>query len=99
MTGVTGQSSLVGTLEMATMTSKDCLSAHLPKTGCFDEPGENQSRKSLCTTFMKNWEPPELGWPVFAIESVPAHARAVTCLYACANVRQHTRPRAGRASV
>ena len=28
-------------------------------------------RKSLCTTFMKNWLPPELGWPVLAIESVP----------------------------
>ena len=47
------------------------LSTHLPKTGCFDSPGENQSRKSLCTVFMKNCEPPELGCPVFAIESVP----------------------------
>ena len=43
----------------------------LPKTGCFDWPGENQSKKSLCTTLMKNWEPPVLGAPVFAIESVP----------------------------
>ena len=47
------------------------LSTHLPKTGCFESPGENQSRKSLCTVFMKNCEPPELGWPVLAIESVP----------------------------
>lgn len=28
-------------------------------------------RKSLCTTFMKNCEPPELGWPVLAMERVP----------------------------
>merc|ERR1712232_970033 len=43
----------------------------LPKTGCFDWPGENQSRFLLSATFMKNWEPPEFGDPVFAIESVP----------------------------
>ena len=43
--GVFGQSSLVGTLEILTMTSKDAWSTHLPKTGCLDSPGENQSRK------------------------------------------------------
>merc|ERR1719443_457040 len=66
-----GQSSRVLTLEILTMMSSDAWSTALPKTGRFDSPGENQSRKSLCTTFMKNCEPPELGWPVLAIESVP----------------------------
>merc|ERR1719352_1005846 len=70
-TGVTGQSSRVCTLEILTMMSKLALSTHLPKTGCLDSPGENQSRKSLCTVFMKNWLPPELGEPVLAIESEP----------------------------
>jgi hypothetical protein len=30
----------------------------------------NQSRKLLCTVLMKNWDPPELGAPVLAIEKV-----------------------------
>ena len=101
LTGVAGQSSFVGTLEIFSITPSEALSTAAPKTGCFDSPcaqhaesqrrgvggdrvvtrrvmnaggchtGENQSRKSLCTVFMKNCEPPELGCPVLAIESVP----------------------------
>ena len=71
ITGVLGQSSRVGTLEILIMMSMLALSTHLPKTGCLDSPGENQSRKSLCTVFMKNWLPPVLAEPVLAIDSVP----------------------------
>ena len=42
----------------------------MPNTGCFDCPGENQSRYGLSTVLMKNWQLPLLG-PVFAIDSVP----------------------------
>ena len=52
VTGVTGQSSRVGVFEMATITSKLALSTTLPNTGCFESPGENQSRKSLWTVFL-----------------------------------------------
>merc|ERR1719399_2531320 len=69
--GVSGQSFRVRTFEIFVITSNDAWSMHLPKTGCLDSPGENQSRKSLCTVFMKNCEPPEFGWPVLAMESVP----------------------------
>merc|ERR1712087_974785 len=41
------------------------------KTGCLDWPGLNQSKLLLFATFMKNCEPPEFGWPVLAIDSVP----------------------------
>merc|ERR1719401_3408801 len=67
--GTTGLSSLVLTLEILITTS--IPEVILPKTGCFDEPGENQSRFLLSATFMKNWEPPEFGEPVLAMESVP----------------------------
>ena len=42
-------------------------------TGCCegDRSSRQWSRKSLCTVLTKNCEPPELGCPVFAIESVP----------------------------
>ena len=40
-------------------------------TGCFDWPGVNQSRFLLSFTLRKNWLPPLLGEPVFAIERVP----------------------------
>ena len=69
--GWIGQSSLVLTIEIFTMMSNEALSMALPKTGCLDAPGENQSRKPLCTVFMKNCEPPELGRPVFAMLRVP----------------------------
>ena len=46
-TGLTGQSSLVGTLEMATMTLKDASSAALPNTGCFDSP-EKRGTSEKC---------------------------------------------------
>ena len=52
--GVFGQSSLVGTLEILTMTSNEALSTALPKTGCLDSPGENQSRFELGATLTKN---------------------------------------------
>jgi hypothetical protein len=38
MTGVIGQSSRVGTLEIATITLNEASSAALPKTGCLDSP-------------------------------------------------------------
>merc|ERR1740138_1708770 len=43
----------------------------LPNTGCLDWPGENQSKFALSFTLMKNWEPPEFGLPVLAIDNVP----------------------------
>eukprot|EP00308_Calcidiscus_leptoporus_P026785 CAMPEP_0119352148 /NCGR_PEP_ID=MMETSP1334-20130426/1467_1 /TAXON_ID=127549 /ORGANISM="Calcidiscus leptoporus, Strain RCC1130" /LENGTH=123 /DNA_ID=CAMNT_0007365127 /DNA_START=456 /DNA_END=827 /DNA_ORIENTATION=+ len=67
--GTTGLSRTVLAFEIAMTTSIPSVMA--PKTGCFDWPGENQSRKELSATFKKNCEPPELGRPVFAIESVP----------------------------
>mmetsp|Transcript_4246 Transcript_4246/g.13303 ORF Transcript_4246/g.13303 Transcript_4246/m.13303 type:complete len:200 (+) Transcript_4246:298-897(+) len=71
--GSTGLSSTsrVLTFEMATAMAKDCLSTIAPKTGCFEDPPENQSRLALCATLRKNCEPPEFFWPVLAIESVP----------------------------
>ena len=45
----------------------------------------DQSRKSLCTVLIKNWEPPELGAPVFAIESVPG-----SLLVSAATAAAHT---------
>merc|ERR1719195_1757734 len=71
LTGVFGQSLIVGTFEIATITLKLAWSTALPKTGCFDSPGENQSKKSLCTVFIKNCEPPVLAAPVLAMERVP----------------------------
>ena len=40
-TGFLGQSSFVGTFEILTITAKLAWSTHLPKTGCFESPGEN----------------------------------------------------------
>merc|ERR1719313_3139493 len=71
MIGVIGLSLRVGTLEIATATLKLSSSTSLPKTGCFDCPGLNQSRFLLSATLRKNWEPPEFGWPVLAIDKVP----------------------------
>ncbi len=35
----------------------------MPKTGCLEGVDlSNQSKKELCTTLMKNCDPPELGW-------------------------------------
>lgn len=42
-----------------------------PKTGCWERPGLNQSRKAFWPTLMKNCEPPESFRPVLAIERVP----------------------------
>merc|ERR1719401_3166558 len=67
--GTTGLSSLVLTLEILVTTS--IPEVILPKTGCFDAPGENQSRFLLSATFMKNCEPPEFGSPQLAMERVP----------------------------
>merc|ERR1711972_1193930 len=67
--GFTGLSSLVLTLEILSATSMPSMI--LPKTGCFDSPGENQSRFRLSATLMKNCEPPVLGEPVLAIDNVP----------------------------
>merc|ERR550532_90524 len=67
--GYTGLSFEVLTFEIAITTSMPEVT--LPKTGCLDCPGENQSRLELLATLMKNCEPPEFGRPVFAIESVP----------------------------
>merc|ERR1712228_958068 len=67
--GVLGLSSVVGTFEIFSAMSYP--SVILPKTGCFDAPGLNQSRLRLSATFMKNCEPPEFGCPVLAIDSVP----------------------------
>merc|ERR1712032_148466 len=64
-----GLSSLVLTLDIATAMSMPLVI--LPNTGCFDGPGENQSRFLLSATFKKNWEPPVFGEPQFAMESVP----------------------------
>jgi hypothetical protein len=43
LTGVFGQSSLVGTCEIFTIVSKEAWSTQAPKTGCLDSPGLNQS--------------------------------------------------------
>mmetsp|Transcript_34085 Transcript_34085/g.55654 ORF Transcript_34085/g.55654 Transcript_34085/m.55654 type:complete len:208 (-) Transcript_34085:200-823(-) len=66
--GFTGLSRLVFTFEMAVTTSMP--DSTFPNTGCLEGPGENQSRLALLATLMKNCEPPELGLPVLAIESV-----------------------------
>merc|ERR1712151_233495 len=71
MIGWLGQSSLVGTFVILTRGSRSALPTTFPNTGCFESPGPNQSKKSLCTTLMKNCDPPVLGAPVLAIESVP----------------------------
>ena len=59
-TGVTGRSfgsvfvfSILCTTSMPSIT--------LPKTGCFDGPGVNQSRYALWTVLMKNWQEPLFG--------------------------------------
>ena len=57
---------LVRTREMARTTSRPAVTR--PKTGCREEPPENQSRFELWATLMKNCEPPESGAPVFAID-------------------------------
>ena len=67
--GVTGLSLRVCTFEMLLTTSNPDVTC--PKTGWRLLPGLNQSKKELCATLMKNWEPPLFGWPVFAIESEP----------------------------
>merc|ERR1739845_204993 len=67
--GSTGLSFRVFTLEIFVATSMP--EVILPNTGCFDAPGENQSRLLLFATLTKNWEPPEFGLPVLAIDSVP----------------------------
>merc|ERR1719468_902515 len=67
--GLTGLSSLVFTFEIAVATSMPDVI--LPNTGCLEGPGENQSRFLLFATLMKNCEPPVLGLPVLAIDSVP----------------------------
>merc|ERR1719446_1931630 len=67
--GVMGQSSFVGTLEIAITTSKPLMIC--PKTGCLELPPENQSRRGLSFTFKKNCDPPEFGAPVFAIDNDP----------------------------
>merc|ERR1719343_218602 len=67
--GFTGLSSLVLTWEILTHTSNP--EVILPKTGCFDAPGENQSRFLLLATLMKNCEPPVFGEPVLAMDRVP----------------------------
>ena len=52
-TGVTGASPRsVFVFPIFSTTSMPLITA--PKTGCFDWPGPNQSRKSLCTVLMKN---------------------------------------------
>merc|ERR1719409_787336 len=67
--GTTGLSLLVLTLEILVTTSMPRVI--LPKTGCFDAPGENQSRFLLSATLRKNCEPPEFGRPVLAMDNVP----------------------------
>ena len=55
---------------IAVMTSIPALI--LPKTGCWEGVDLSQkSRKELCTTLMKNWDPPESGCPVLAMDKVP----------------------------
>src|SRR5204863_69702 len=69
-TGVRGRSrSSVGVPSILPTTSMPLVI--LPNTGCLLGPGVNQSRRALSTVLMKNCAPPELGWPVFAIDSVP----------------------------
>jgi hypothetical protein len=52
-TGVRGRSEAsVGVVSIFFTTS--CPDVTLPNTGCRDSPGENQSRKLLCTVLMKN---------------------------------------------
>src|SRR6185369_16689166 len=68
--GVFGRSpALRGAFEILSTTS--IPSVTLANTGCFDGPGENQSRYGLSTTLMKNWQLPLFGRPVLAIDSVP----------------------------
>merc|ERR1712217_365197 len=71
MIGVFGLSLVVGTFVIALITSRSFDALHLPKTGCLDGPGENQSKLALSATLMKNCEPPLFGDPVLAIDSVP----------------------------
>src|SRR6187549_733592 len=67
--GVFGRSlALRGALEILSTMSMPSFT--WPNTGCFEGPGENQSRYGLSTTLMKNWQLPLLG-PAFAIDSVP----------------------------
>src|SRR4029078_5562488 len=70
LTGVMGRSPglLRGTFEIASTTSMPAMT--LPNTGSLEFPGQNTSRKSLCTVLMKNWLLPVFG-PAFAIDSVP----------------------------
>jgi hypothetical protein len=70
LTGVRGRSPWpVGDDSIARTTSRPPVT--LPKTGCLDWPGVNQSRKALCLVLMKNCAPPLSGCPVLAIDSVP----------------------------
>ncbi len=42
-----------------------------PKTGCWEGVLlSKKSKKLLWTVLIKNWDPPEFGWPVLAMESV-----------------------------
>lgn len=70
-TGSSGQSrGSVGTWEI--FSKRSYPSTTLPKTGCADGvERSNQFRKLLLFTLMKNWEPPELGAPVLAMDKVP----------------------------
>src|SRR3954463_14850136 len=68
--GVLGRSpALRGAFEI--LSTMSIPSFTWPNTGCFDGPGENQSRYGLSTTLMKNWQLPLFGRPVLAIDSVP----------------------------
>jgi len=68
--GLTGLSLRVGTLEICLTSST--FSVTFPKTGWAEGVDlSNQSRKLLCATFKKNWEPPDSGRPVFAMLKVP----------------------------
>lgn len=61
--GVVGLSLRVGTSEIC--FTKSMPSTTLPKTGCaLSVDLSNQSKKELLATLMKNWDPPDSGWPV-----------------------------------
>ena len=56
------------------------VSDYLPKTGCWDGVDlSKKSKKLLCEILMKNCEPPELGRPVFDIDSVPSSWSVAFC--------------------
>jgi hypothetical protein len=70
MIGTTGLSCWVSVVLIAFTISMPSVTT--PKTGCWEGVLLlNQSRKPFCAVLMKNWLPPESGWPVFAMLSVP----------------------------